>query len=254
MNRIGLICCVVVLLWSEAELSYAEKLKVAGTWWCPYICYPDEDKPGIMVEVIRAVLTKHDYQIDYYEIPWGRAINETQLGNYDALLGAARVDAPGLLFPEQELTSSQMCFFSRNSSKWQYEGIESLKHVDICVLKDDSFDSDIDAYINNQSNSDSVTFVYSSGYLERMFKMVEIGRCNAALSEKNVVGLYINDGSISDIFKNVGCANQLKSYLAISPKYKDRKKLLGIINKEITILRESGQMQVILNKYGLGNP
>ena len=166
---------MAIPIWGVTSLLgvSAETLNITGAVWCPYNCYPAKARPGIMLEIIRSALGKQGYTVTYTELPWSRGVRETGAGKYDALIGAAKVDAPHFIYPNESIAIARNCFFVRKETEWRYNGIPSLSQAYLGVGQDESVNEDIDAYIDKYKETNRVQVVSGTDYMDRQFSKLK---------------------------------------------------------------------------------
>jgi len=153
MKQVSVFCGLVIVLWSIVACQvYADTITLVADEWCPYNCVPESDTPGYMIEIAKKVFELKGYSIVYEILPWARAVQDTRLGRYTAIVGAYQGDAPDFIFPANELGQINQSFFVTTESSWNYTGIESLAHIVIGVIKDYAYGDELDAYIDEHKS------------------------------------------------------------------------------------------------------
>ena len=131
-------------------IAKAEDVTITGAVWCPNNCYPDTNKPGIMLELTSQALKLTGRNLFYTELPWSRAVLQTQKGNFDALIGASKFDAPDFIYSEEPIAIAKNCFFTRADSNWEYSGQNSLEQILLGVGRDETLSDQMDDYIGKK--------------------------------------------------------------------------------------------------------
>lgn len=232
--------------------SYADgndKLKVRADLWCPYNCEPKDKSPGYMVEVLQIAFGKEN--INYETMNWARAILDTREGSYDAIIGAAKEDAPDFIF-STPLGASKNCFYTKNTSKFKYTGIDSLKSVKLGVVKDYAYFEDLNGYIKqNYGYKDKIDEHYGDNVQEKMISKLEAGRIDAFVEDPNVASFVLKKHpEIKDIV-DVGCKQIGDLYIAFPPKNPQSKERAEKLSATIDSMIKSGEMEKLLDKYSL---
>jgi polar amino acid transport system substrate-binding protein len=62
---------------------------------------PESERTGYFIEVLRAIGERRGFAVDYALSSWDIAVADATAGRIDCIVGAARNDAPGLVFPRQ---------------------------------------------------------------------------------------------------------------------------------------------------------
>lgn len=249
LKKISLISLLFVFL---SPLASADKLVIAADVWCPFNCKPGSELPGFMVEVAQSVFAKHGHEVQYIEMNWSRAIQEARKGHLNAIIGAFKGDAPGFIFPRQELALLGNTFFVHKESVWRYKGIDSLKSVQLGAIRGYDYGDELRGYIQ-ESGSERVTLLGGSDFpLKRGIQMLERKRIDVMIEADPVFWYTANRYGLKDSFKVAGRASEpMKSYLAFSPALENSTIYAEQLSEGIDRMRVTGELSIILAKYGL---
>lgn len=240
---IGTVVCFIGLASARAD-----DITLRADSWCPYNCEPDAEKPGFLIEIAKAVLEEHGHKIDYKLMNWARAIEDVKTGAFDAAVGAGVDDAPELIFPSIEQGMQKMCFFVKPESTWTYTGIESLKSIKPAVIKDYSYQKDLDSYI--EANPSKVETLAGENAAEKALKMLMSDRVDAYIDDAMVVNQMLEKQGNQSALKVAGCTEPEPIYIAFSPASPKGKEYAKILSEGTQKLRESGKLAEIMKKYG----
>ncbi|WP_435793751.1 substrate-binding periplasmic protein [Neptuniibacter pectenicola] len=232
--------------------AHAEQILIAADRWCPFNCEPGPELPGFMVEVAQRVFAKQGYDVKYIEMNWSRAIQEARKGNVNAIMGGFKSDAPDFVYPEEELAVLGNAFFVRKESDWTYEGLESLKNVQLGAILGYDYGDELRGYIQ-ESNADSVTMLNGDYHsLSQGIKLLNKRRIDVIIEVEPVFWYTADQLGLSDQFKFTGKMVQPeKAYIAFSPALKKSTQHADLLSDGIRKLRASGELLTILAKYGL---
>ena len=114
----------------------ADEITFVADEWPPYNGVPNSTEEGYFLEIIRAIFEAEGHRVSYIVRPWSRAIREVKAGIYDALLGPFKTEAPGFVFPEQEIGLTALSFFTRKDSSWTFKERDSLMTVRLGIIQD----------------------------------------------------------------------------------------------------------------------
>lgn len=232
-----------------ASWGYAETITLRADIWCPYNCDPNSDTPGFMVEIAGMVFEKAGHSVDYQLLPWARAITETREGKFNGIIGAYKNDAPDFIFPENEQGQSVDMFYTKKGSSWRYENMASLSGQAIGIIKDYSYGEQMDEYI--KKNNEQFVIMYGDDAFDRNLKMLLLGRTTVMIENQYVMNNYMKVHNCRDQFVETGISGSNKVYIAFSPKNPRSEAYSKILSTGINQLRSSGDLQKILDKYGL---
>lgn len=107
------------------EDSERKTLVIAGDYWCPYNCLPDNESPGYLVELIEKALYIYSIDVEYRIMSWNDAIKLAEKGEVDAIVGIGDIKGKNLLTTSLPLEYSMTDAFTRNDTEWIYDGIDS---------------------------------------------------------------------------------------------------------------------------------
>tara|TARA_R110001592_G_scaffold7032_3_gene39492 strand:+ start:29766 stop:30533 length:768 start_codon:yes stop_codon:yes gene_type:complete len=244
---------ILVLILIVPLNTLAETITIRADEWFPINGEPKSEKPGYMIEIANLIASKHGANIDYKTMPWLRSLSKVREGNFDCVVGAFTDDAPDFIFPQEEWGIIESTFYVKKGSKWRYEGVESLKSIKIGSIGGYAYGDDLDAYIEANKSSSAVQVVNANNALEQNIKKLQAGRVDAVIEAHLVMNAKLKDMGISqDEFISAGLLGEAnKMYIACSPAKESSKKYTKWFSEGIQMLRDSGKLQAILDKYGL---
>ncbi|WP_076412965.1 ABC transporter substrate-binding protein [Shewanella sp. UCD-KL12] len=227
-----------------------EVVTVAAIDWCPQLC-PEEESRGYVIDIIKAVFRDSEYQleIDYY--PWSRAIFLAETGKVDALLSPAKAEAPALLYPNQEVGIQRMCFFTRQDSDWQYQGVDSLEGKQIGIATDTSIE-ELNEFVANHPDQFQYR-PYFEHYIEQSAAKLDKGRMDSFLFTHNTTVFELRKLGKGLAYRNAGCVNRTEIYMAFTPKLRVEKNraVMAFFDKKINELHQAGVISEIMQSYQL---
>ena len=250
------IVVLALLFLSPIRAAFADEITIASDPFCPYVCTPG-DKPGYMVEIAQAILEVNGYTLNYVNMPWSRALAEASSGNIDGVIGTDEVEAPGFLFPVAFGEAADH-FYGRKGEKWRYKGIKSLKSIRLGVIKDWSYGDAIDAYVAKNIGTDAVQVVTSEHGLAQNIKKLLSKRIDVMIGPDKVFKYTVKEmKDTMDSFEDTGVLwSTYDVSMAFSPapaNLEKSKAYVDVINKGLPVLRDSGKLEAIMNKYGLSD-
>ncbi len=253
--RIGfkLISVALSFLLVSAEVGSSERDKVitlVADEWCPFNCKPDSDRPGYAIEIIREVFAVHGIKVRYFLLPWARAVKDVDSGVYNAAVGVSKIELPTGIFPKEEVGSLQTVFIVRDDSKWIFEGYGSLGNLKIGVIE--SYDyGDFNEYIKENKNRNNLILLAGDDAVDRGLKMLSLGRIDVYVDVHEVALYTASELGISNIRVAGRVGDPIAFYIAFSPRLKKADFYADALSDGIGLLRASGRLSQILNKYGI---
>lgn len=258
LQRFGLVVLAYLLISFPSAIS-ADTITVKADAWCPFNCEPGSDSPGYMIEVARVIFQKAGHELVYENMPWSRSIDHARKGKIDAIPGASRGEVPDFVFPEEEFGASMTYFFVKKGSPWRFTGVDSLAGIRIGVQDDYEYGGGIDEYIEKNRDSMSVQVVKSDDPVTLNIKKLVKGNIDAYPEDKLVFQYNAKSMGILDQVEEAGMIpvesmedlESTKIYLAFSPANPKSAQYAEILSAGIMAMRASGELQRILDKYGL---
>lgn len=231
-------------------------ITVAADLWCPYNCDPESPRPGYMVEALKELFEEQGYRFRYMNLPWPRALREARLGRIDAVIGAARAEARGLLFPRYVLGLSETVLVARAGANMHYDGPESLKDIRLGVIARYSYDNNgpLDGYIKEQleRKSPNITEITSEHGQIQLLKMLFNNRLDAFIENRNVITFEAREMGVFDKIEMTAIETVVTVSMAFSPNKKGQQ-LRSVFDRAFPEYRASGRFGQILQKYGLND-
>jgi len=240
---------------------HADTITIKSDEWCPFNCEPGSDSPGYMIEVARIIFQKAGHTLIYESMPWSRSIDQTRKGNIDAIPGASKGEVPDFIFPDEEFGASMTYFFVKKGTSWKYKDVSSLAKVRIGVQDDYEYGEGIDEYIEKNKNTTSVQAVKSEDPVSLNLKKLIKGKIDAVPEDKLVFLYNAKKMGVLDQVEEVGVIPTLnmedfeatKVYIAFSPANPKSVEYAKLLSNGIKEMRASGELQKILDKYGLAD-
>lgn len=249
MNTLQLSTILAITSLASVSAS-AATVTLRADNWCPYNCDPSSNKPGYMVEIAKYALAKGGHTVDYKEMNWTRAISEAEKGNIDGIIGASEGDAKGLIFPKESLGKSDNAFFVKFDSSWSYTNKSSLKGTKVGIIQ--SYDYGAMSKIIEETAKPQIAS--GDNALEINFKKLIAGRIDNLIEDSNVAKLKASEMGLADKVKEAGVeGDPSEFYIAFTPNKESSKEYAKLLSDGVIELRNSGQLEKIMAKYGLSD-
>lgn len=230
-----------------SEKSKEEILHARTDLWCPLACEPGEN-PGFMTEILINAMKKHGVKVDYALLNWARSIEDTRAGKFDAIIAAAKTDAPDFIFPNIAEAKVKFEAFTLKDKPWTYKGSFTGKKVG--VINGYAYDQTVTKWIEQKSPE----FVVVSGEsgLESLVSMLRAGRIDMLYENAGVLQNWLekNNQKFSD-FSSAGAPVQdyQELFVGFGPKFKAAKKYAGWLSEEVKAMGKNGQLAALKAKY-----
>lgn len=229
----------------------ADEIVLVADEWCPFNCAPEDDNPGFMVEIAQYAFAKEGHTVTYRTLPWARAIVSVREGMYQGIIGSGKDETPDFIFPDIESGKATHTFYIKKGRSWKYEGLDSLKTIDLGVIIHYSYGNLYEDYIVPNKGSKSIQVIGGENALGRNIKKLLNSRIDALIEDKTVFQYHLLKTNTPDNFSDAGVACKEKVYIAFSPKFKNSKVYARILSNAMQELRTTGKLLDILKKYGV---
>lgn len=202
-----------------------------------------------MVEIAQKVFeTKAlGFKVVYRILPWTRSLEYARLGKVDGVIGAVLEEGEGFALSEEPLGYVNALVYTLADEPWVFTTFDELiKNMRIGIVKDYPFGKEFDEYA--QQYPKRVHEVGGDDPLPELIKLLFHSRIDAVLEDENVFNFYLastkHKKSQVKMSGEVGKSEPL--YIAFNnPQY------AKILNEGIAKLRESGELEKILQRYNL---
>jgi len=173
-------------------------------------------------------------------------------GKKHALLSPAKIEAPDLIYPRNEVGVQRMCFFSSKNSDWIYSGIDSLKELRIGIASDTSI-QELTQYVSE--NKQQFQYMpYNETYIEQSLKKLKLNRIDTFLFTYNTTIYEMKKSGVLSDYKSSGCVSLAKVYMAFSPNPGLKiKPMIEYFDERMDKIKASGVLSDIMARYGLEN-
>ncbi|BBO74720.1 amino acid ABC transporter substrate-binding protein [Desulfosarcina widdelii] len=221
--------------------------------WPPFNIKIGSNQEGYIVDIARTVFEAHGHSVTYINVPWKRAISGTLSGQYTGAIGASKEDGKGLVFPDEELARNILSFYVRKDCQWQFEGSSSLANITIGVIDGYDYRKWLNDYIEKYACDEKrVQVVSGSNPLQQNLRKMLCKRIDVVVGNEAAIRYTAKEIEVIDSIKAAGYdLEQAYIYIAFSPVLPESSLLAQQLSNGIVKLRKSGQLKIILDRYGL---
>jgi len=243
---------IPALLLALSAPVVAETIEVRADAWPPYNIQPGTPSPGYVVELLALVFPQG--AISYKISPWPRAVKDVTEGKIHAIIGAAKDEAPGTIYPEEPAGATTMTFYVAKDNTWRFTDLDSLKKAKVGAVSGYAYDSGpVDAYLA-AGTVPAVQLVGGEDTLQTNIKKLQAGRITTILEDANVMSWTLKElGLPADTFISAGQAAAELSfiYVVFSPTHPESAARAARWTEVIRQLRADGTLAKILAKYNV---
>jgi len=234
-------------------LAKGKPVSLVANDWCPQHCVEGELK-GYVVEIVSGALQAEGIPFEIAFQPWLRALREVQSGRLDGLLTPTVTGFPQFLHHDEAVGFQDYCFYSTRLSKWTYQKNSDVLGQRLAYLDSSGFGA-LDDYIAANSNRIvTSTFAGENNYPGRIFQFLASGRTDLVIITSDVYEFSLKQKLIPNEFRVAGCLGKEKMVVGLTKANHQRSRMIGkALDRGIRKLRKSGQLRLILEKYGLSD-
>jgi len=223
----------------------AGDVKIQSDRWMPINGTPQEEPPGYGIELIVEIFTEKD-DVTYTLEPWSKSIENTTKGTADAIIGAAKDEAPNLIFPKEPVAHINYGLWAKTTTKFEYSA-EALTKVKIGVIKGYTYWPELDKLI--QDNASNIVIFGGDNPLEDAIDALNSGKIDLFPESKPVFAWAVKEQELSPN-DFVSTHSHDGGYIYVAFTKSDRgKELAAQWDAGIDALRKSGVLAKILGRY-----
>jgi polar amino acid transport system substrate-binding protein len=256
MKKLKLISSLMpVILCLGTHIGLADEINLRADNWCPYNCDARSDKPGLIVDIARAIMEPAGHIVNYQIMPWSRALTEVRKGRIQGVIGAQQSEAPDLIYGSIPVALDDNGFAIRHGERFNYQGPASLNPYRIGGILDYNYDGgEIDEYIKNNSNDkDRIQLNTGDDVGIANLRKLLARRVDIVMDSAVVLTYLVGRLGLESQIDVVPLGHPTEIYIAFSPADSRSKMWAEQISSGIVELRKSGEMARILARYGLTN-
>ncbi|WP_170230587.1 substrate-binding periplasmic protein [Roseibium hamelinense] len=175
-----------------------------------------------MVEIAQRIFEPLGYTVNYQTINWARALLYARTGEFDAVLGALREDAPDFVFPENPQGETQVGLFVRRNSNWQFDGPQSLKGRHIGLILDYAYGEDLQGLISTLAIP---SYAGGDHPLNINIRKLQAGRLDIVVEDVGIFRHATASLGVADHFRLAHVFSREDIFIAFSPHSKDSARL-----------------------------
>lgn len=248
MKRITIILALIFCFLGLQQALAAQKVSIATLNWEPYVgeSLPDY---GFTSEIVSTAFKEAGYDPEIKFMPWARAMQMTEKGNYDAAFPAYYSKERAQKYALTDaFAHGPVVLASKSGADISFSEIEDLKPYSIGIVKGYVNGEEFDAadYLNKDETRNN----------EQNLKKLLAGRVDLIAIDKVVaVNLLKNNPNISGDLQDVTFLDppldNLSLHVLISRNIDNYEQVLKDFNAALDKLSDDGTIDEILKKRGL---
>tara|TARA_R110002167_G_scaffold50678_8_gene147466 strand:- start:732 stop:1517 length:786 start_codon:yes stop_codon:yes gene_type:complete len=252
--KLSLLVLALTISQAQAKESTSETLTIHSDNWMPFNGDPKAKNKGYIIDLVTEIFEPEGIKIEYTITPWARSLILCKQGKINAVVGAADVDVPGFVLPEEALDFTYEAFFKLKENPWFYDGdINSLESQKLGYIIDYATRSDILTYFDQHKKTDKVQLVGGNNPLKQNIQKLVHHRISILLENSNVIRYHLKEMKLSDKIVFAGNLYQkpFNMYIAFSPKHPKSEIYAAIFDEGFRELKANGRVNEIRKKYGM---
>lgn len=242
---------LILALTATPALSH-EVITMGSDEWLPYV--GTQTNRGYMIEVADAIFREKGIEVQIKQFPWARILTMVRKGELTAAPGMQRHQAPDFIIPAEPLGVDEAAFFLRTSDTWSYRGVKSLEGKRLGVIKNYTYESQLDRYISdNFSNGNKIHVAYGDDPYQQIVRVLRTRRVDMVVANPNVFLYTLRTmGLDSRDFRKIPIPNSARYvYIGFSPASDTAGEYAKTLSDGIVRMRKNGELDKILRKYSL---
>lgn len=246
-----LICFFILLDFSNL---YCKKiLKIGWESWKPYQ-YEDEkgNLTGLDIELLKLIVSKTDYELDFRKIPWIRQLKDLEKGKLDLASGASKTKEREKFayFTDSYRTESVKLYVLKDESdKYDFKELKDIFYTNFVlgVSKGYYYGETVNRYLKN-----------NSGIKKRIQEVANDTYNYRKLLKGRIDGFFADPVSFSAIIRKNNLQNKIKEhsldvysseiFIMLSHNTMS-KKIADELNHALKTVKLNGEYQKILKRY-----
>lgn len=217
--------------------------------WLPYYNDVGETPPGFVTEIIEAIWLS----VRYSQVPYARAITMAESGQVDAVI-VVNLDQGRLLkAPEAIAPYSISLLVPHDKVALAQQGPDGWLQLRIGLGRGYEPTSDkgpFGAYARAVQGSDRMVVLSGSQIQSSAVRMIQAGRLDALLEGTEYLYYWRQQQGWEERFAIVEVGYPVPQYLGFYPSERGEQ-LRDTFSAGMQALRRSGQLQIILDRYGI---
>lgn len=231
----------------------AETLRLRADSWMPYNGAPADPLPGYAIEIARTIYQAHGITLDYQTMPWGDALKAAAAGEIEAVVGANKEEADGLVLPAHSIGLPRIALIVARENPWRYENVSSLRRIRLGVVLDYKYWPLLDDYIA-KSQEPQVRKFSGDQPLDEALSALLAGQIDVIAETSSVFAWAIQNGRRpATAFRIVYLHEGDPVYFAFTAKSAVGRHYAKLFDDGLRDMRQNGELANILRRYGLSD-
>ncbi len=227
----------------------AQRITAVSDYWCPYACLPG-NMSGYIVDILKQTFKGTQYNLSYEIISWQEALRYTTTGKYQALIGCTKGEAPNFIYPVEPIGFSTNAVYVRSDSTRTYNGIQSFSDATLGAAFGYDYGTDLNWYILQNPKKVALAST-EKPTMENIYMLIN-NQVDYIVGDEQVIEWNVRLMGVQKEIKKIGTVGDpLPIYVGFAPTNTESPALAKALGTKLNALRESGELQKILDKYSV---
>lgn len=237
--------------------AIAKSLNFVWNAYCPFTCQAKSTgQPGYAMEVVQAIFDTSDYQVKYtYVLSWNRAMSQVENGEKDAIVFSFHNPESAHLYviPKEPLAIDQSTSFAiKKDNPWRLKNVDSLKALKHIGVYKGTIWTDKSLSDFEMNNKGKFVYLHGDNIVGRAFDMLRRGRLDAWEDSDTLLNYHMFKNRVDDLrIERSPKETRFTGDVLFSAKNPDSAEFAAYFSVGLKRLRKSGQLEGILQTYGL---
>lgn len=262
MTKKILMFVVIIFLLQPVNYSntvgHAKNLDIAVHEFCPYLCdrAKENGKDGYVVDLLRAIYEPFGYRISFIRVPYKRGLLLVEKGKFHGMPMLNTHSSQKIKLSREPIGILVQNFYVKKGHPWKYKGVSSLKGIKVGSILGYNYSPwspEYETYLRANQNTDQVEYIAGVDASLINLRKIQIGRITTFNECADLVDYVVKKEGMDDQFQIAGTIGSAMNFMGFSSVNPEAEHLLNVFDREIIRLRKSGELDGILEIYGISD-
>ena len=247
-----LLCNFFLVNAAESDSKYpdvSDQVIVTSDNWCPYTCMTSAESPGILYDMVKAVLDHADKKFQYKQASWQRAIDMVDNDKAHILVGVNPALAKKVgfnIFPEFHLDVESAFMVHKSIKNNQFTEAEFMQ-LKVGYMEKYQYDETghWDELLHRHPKSIAVENHLGETHLITLLKK---GRIDAAMINVDLANHYLEEWGIGEDYRYVHMDIHIPVYIAFNQSDIGLN-VMQMFKQEFSVVSADGTFEELMTKY-----
>lgn len=240
---------------TEVDDNTPQRIVIAAQERCPYVCDPDSDYPGYLVELTQRVFDLYGIDVKYEVMPFDEAVLYAKKGWANAVVSDGTDITHFLTTTIPQVYGSISAFVVANSN-WVFSDMRSLNGLVITTTSGTPLGNTINSYLGLEYPKNPSRFLIQSEddrYLQAVVNLI-LGKSDVYFEDEIVLEQYLLKKP--DLYKQIKKSSTINQapigiFVAFTKDTKLSQKYVNLLEEGMQNLAISGDISTLKSKYNI---